>query len=223
MAIVDERRERCDGCGRTVALEELTAVSMPNGERVACCPGCAPHARRAARKTGSLDRSRGVCDGCGGSVLRRELEDLVVADGAVVTCCPSCREAAPGADGGAGADDAASATGSRDGSETDRERLCSQCHEWTREERFRVRTIDGRTEKLCGDCKEIADRNGVIADVGMRTPEAREVLDVGPDASADEIRRAYHRAVKSAHPDREGGSRGAFALVTEAYERLTER
>ncbi|WP_255169942.1 J domain-containing protein [Natrononativus amylolyticus] len=218
MAVADERRERCDGCGRTVSLETLTAVAMPGGEHVACCPTCEPHARAAARRSDSLDQRRGSCDGCTADVLRDRLEDAVLPDGTVVSCCPSCLEEVPGAS--ETGTDGASGDGRRaaDG----RKRLCSQCREWVFTERFRVRLVDGRTEKLCGDCKTAAERDGVITDVKMRAGEARDVLGVDADASDEEIREAFHREVKSAHPDRKSGSRAAFSLVTEAYDRLTE-
>lgn len=218
MAVADERRERCDGCGRTVVLEALTAVTMPNNERVACCPSCEPHARAAARKSDSLDQQRGACDGCTASVLRHSLEDVVLPDGTVVSCCPTCLEAAPETEESAETDSGDAAADGRAGDE----QLCSQCREWVLEERFHVRLIDDRTETLCADCKAVAERNGVIAAVKMRAVEARAILDVERGASGEAIRRAYHREVKRAHPDHESGSAEAFSLVTEAYNRLTD-
>ncbi|MFC4358688.1 ferredoxin Fer [Halobium salinum] len=44
-----------------------------------------------------------------------------------------------------------------------------------------------------------------------------DVLDVSPDADDTEIKRAYRRRVKEAHPDH-GGSRDEFARVRAAYE-----
>ena len=49
--------------------------------------------------------------------------------------------------------------------------------------------------------------------------EAYDVLGVSPDASADEIQRAYRRKVKEVHPDH-GGSEEKFVQVQSAYERL---
>lgn len=52
---------------------------------------------------------------------------------------------------------------------------------------------------------------------GERT--AYEVLEVGRDASAEEVRRAYRRAARAAHPD-VGGDPAAFRAVTRAWEVL---
>ncbi|WP_222918948.1 J domain-containing protein [Natrinema sp. SYSU A 869] len=255
MAVVGDRRVGCDGCGRTVALEDLTTVTMPDGEQVACCPACEPHARAAARKGDSLNQRREACDGCTETYLAAELEDIVLEDGTVLTCCRSCVAEAPAGDGDdesnengesdesgesnengesdesgesdvddAGTDGAGTAAVSDtadDESDGDRA-ICSQCQEWVTEERFRVTTIDERTERLCPDCKTETEAAGIIVDVAMRKTRAREVLDVDTDASDDAIREAFHRQVKRAHPDRQTGSRSAFNLVTEAYERLRE-
>ena len=231
MAVAGDRHGGCDGCGQTVPLEELTAVTMPDGERVACCPRCEPHAREAARKCSSLDQRRDTCDGCTDTYLESQLEDVVLDDGTVVACCPSCVAEVPGR--GSGADRRVSAsndtpsdagvertTGTDDA--TDEESLCTQCNEWIATERFPITTIDGRSERLCPACKDSAEQDGIIKDVGMRRAEAREVLRVERGATADEIRSAFHREVKRAHPDRKSGSASAFQLVTDAYERLAE-
>ena len=226
MAVADDRQAGCEGCGRTVPLEDLTTVTMPDGERVACCPRCEPHAREAARKCSSLDQRRATCDGCTGTYLEAELEDVVVADGTVLSCCPSCVAEAPdgtveagttSADaGGTGADERDE--GESNGGET----LCTQCNEWVTVELFSVTTIDGRTERLCPTCKERAEDDGIVKDVDMRATRAREILGVDADATDEAVREAFHRQVKRAHPDRDSGSKSAFKLVTEAYERLTE-
>jgi curved DNA-binding protein CbpA len=49
--------------------------------------------------------------------------------------------------------------------------------------------------------------------------DPRTVLGVGPDASLDEIRDAYHAKSKKHHPDM-GGDEWAFRMVTRAYEVL---
>lgn len=243
MAVADERREGCDGCGRTVSLEDLTAVTMPDGERIACCPQCEPHARAAAERPATDDDGRTTCDGCNDPFPRSELDDVELQDGAVVSCCPECLDEVPGRDGGTSGDGDASSTGtsaanassssrgeiaSVEGSgesaettelATTRNR-CSQCHEVVAVELFSVQTIDGRSEELCPTCKAIAEDKGVIESVKMRKSEAREVLGVDADASQKEIRDAFHAQVKNAHPDRKTGSRSAFKLVKEAYERL---
>ncbi|OLZ41009.1 molecular chaperone DnaJ [Natrinema saccharevitans] len=226
MAVVGERRAGCDGCGRTISLEDLTAVTMPDGERVACCPECEPHARAAARKGSSLDQRRAACDGCTDTFLEAELEDVVLSDGTVLTCCPSCAAEAPGTDVGVGAEGDGSATdGSADTTESDdaddRTR-CTQCREWVTEERFRVTTIDERTERLCSGCKADAEERGIVTDVAMRKIEAREVLGVERAVSDDRLREAFHEQVKRAHPDRKSGSESAFKLVRDAYDRLRD-
>ena len=49
--------------------------------------------------------------------------------------------------------------------------------------------------------------------------DPRTVLGVGPDASLDEIRDAYHAKSKKHHPDL-GGDEWAFRMVARAYEVL---
>lgn len=234
MAVADERREGCDGCGQTVSLENLTAVTMPDGERIACCPQCEPHARAAAEQSASAGDEERTCDGCNGTVPRDELKDADLPDGTVISCCPRCLNLVPGQnDASAGSDpgngsDGATQTGAssdRDGNAetTDlatTKHRCSQCHERVAEELFRVTTIDGRTEEMCPNCKAIAEEKGVVKSVKMRKSEAREILGVDDDATPEEIRTAFHKQVKSAHPDRKTGSRSAFKLVKQAYERL---
>lgn len=231
MAVVGDNQAGCDGCGRTVALEELTTVTMPDGDQVVCCPNCEPHARAVAEKGGSLDQRRDTCDGCTDTILVGELEDVVLDDGTVLTCCPSCAGEAPSRDGDAStntdnsSDSNASATSSGHAADAGTNldhRRCSQCREQGSEERFRVTTIDERTERLCADCKADAEERGIVATVEMRKTRAREVLGVDADATDDALREAYHRQVKRAHPDRSSGSMSAFQLVTDAYERLRD-
>ncbi|UTF52950.1 J domain-containing protein [Natronosalvus rutilus] len=228
MAVVDQRRERCDGCGRAVALENLSTVTMPDGERLACCPTCAPHAREAARKLESIDRPRGTCDGCRSSVPRNDLEDVVLTDGTVITCCSDCLEEVPGhGEAGTsesdGLDDGTGASVNEAMETTElatRRTLCSQCHEYVDEELYHVTTIDGRTEELCSDCKALAEEKGVVSGVKMRKSEAREILRVGDDVTNQELREAFLTQIKHAHPDKKSGSESAFKLVKEAYDRL---
>lgn len=228
MAVVDERRERCDGCGNTVPLESLTTVTMPDGERLACCGNCEPHAREAATKLGSLERSQDTCDGCRSEFPANDLEDVVLTDGTVVTCCPTCLEEVPRQDrssgvanpDGAGAGSTAGDTESESTELATPRQLCSQCHEWVREELYHVTTIDDRTEEMCSDCKAVAEHKGVVKRVRMRRGEAREILRVPETASTQEIREAFLTQIKHAHPDRKSGSESAFKLVKEAYDRL---
>ncbi|MGL5096728.1 MAG: J domain-containing protein [Planctomycetia bacterium] len=49
-----------------------------------------------------------------------------------------------------------------------------------------------------------------------------QVLGVAPDATLDEIRRAYREQVRRHHPDR-GGDPASFIAVTKAYEELVAR
>ena len=49
-----------------------------------------------------------------------------------------------------------------------------------------------------------------------------EVLGVGKDASADEVKKAFRRAAIQHHPDKEGGNEEKFKEVNEAYEVLKD-
>lgn len=216
MGVADERREGCDGCDRAVALTDLTTVSMPDGTRLACCPQCVPHARVAADKLAELDTNTDACDGCDDTFKTADLQDVVLTDGTVITVCPTCLAEVPGRSSvGDGPGGFASTEIAR------RKNLCSHCHEWVEAERFHVTVLDGRTEELCPDCKDAAVDEGVVTDVKMRRVEAREILDVDDDAEDEEIRQAFLTQVKHAHPDRDTGSRAAFRLVKDAYDRLS--
>jgi len=60
---------------------------------------------------------------------------------------------------------------------------------------------------------------------GDDRPSAREAartLGVSPDASEAELKHAYRRKVKEAHPDADGGTEEAFKRVTRAYDRLSD-
>jgi molecular chaperone DnaJ len=50
-----------------------------------------------------------------------------------------------------------------------------------------------------------------------------EVLGVGKDASADEIKKAFRRMAIKLHPDKEGGDEAKFKEVNEAYEILKDQ
>lgn len=49
-----------------------------------------------------------------------------------------------------------------------------------------------------------------------------EVLGVGKDASADEIKKAFRRKAVELHPDKEGGDEAKFKEVNEAYDVLKD-
>lgn len=49
-----------------------------------------------------------------------------------------------------------------------------------------------------------------------------EVLGVGKDASADEIKKAFRRLAVQHHPDKEGGDETRFKEINEAYEVLKD-
>lgn len=51
---------------------------------------------------------------------------------------------------------------------------------------------------------------------------ARRALEVGPSATAEEIRRAYRSKMAHAHPDR-GGSHNEAARLTAARDRLLKK
>ncbi len=49
-----------------------------------------------------------------------------------------------------------------------------------------------------------------------------EILGVGKDASADEIKKAYRRLAVQYHPDKDGGNEAKFKEINEAYEVLKD-
>ncbi|HEX6860211.1 MAG TPA: DnaJ domain-containing protein [Caulobacteraceae bacterium] len=57
---------------------------------------------------------------------------------------------------------------------------------------------------------------------GMSAEEARSVLGVGPQATAEEIQAAYTRLMRMAHPDK-GGTSGLAAQLNTARDRLLGR
>jgi curved DNA-binding protein len=57
-------------------------------------------------------------------------------------------------------------------------------------------------------------------DPAITLSRARELLGVGPFATAGEVRRAFREAAKVAHPDRPGGGSERFREVVAAYQKL---
>ena len=54
----------------------------------------------------------------------------------------------------------------------------------------------------------------------MDQPEARRLLGVGDDATADDVRRAFRRLVLEHHPDRAGGDGDTTRALVAAYRTL---
>lgn len=86
-----------------------------------------------------------------------------------------------------------------------------------RERRSRRERTDATRGRGDGSARQ-QQRN---APAGMSRARAREILEVGADASEADLRRAYRERVKAVHPDR-GGNPDAFRRVQRAYERLRE-
>lgn len=57
---------------------------------------------------------------------------------------------------------------------------------------------------------------------GPSLTEARSILGVGPEASAEDIRAAHARLIRLAHPDK-GGTAGLAAQLNAARDRLLKR
>lgn len=200
---LDQRRDTCDGCRSTVLASELEDVVLEDGTVLACCPSCAAQAPDKKRTTdgsdgiGDDDDETEAGDGGTGAEASEIGDPDTTATATTTTTTSTTAQDQP----------------------TDRTR-CSQCRTTVAAELFRVTTVDGRTERFCRSCKEEAKADGIVKDVEMRATRARDVLGVDEDATAEEIQTAYHQQVKRAHPDRKSGSRSAFQLVTDAYERL---
>jgi hypothetical protein len=57
---------------------------------------------------------------------------------------------------------------------------------------------------------------------GPSRTEAYRTLGLDPDASPEEVKRAYRERVKEVHPDTESGDEEAFKRINRAYETLTD-
>ncbi len=56
----------------------------------------------------------------------------------------------------------------------------------------------------------------------MNKRDYYEILGIGKDASADEIKKAFRRLAVQHHPDKEGGDESKFKEINEAYEVLKD-
>lgn len=226
MAVTDRRG--CDGCGRTLPLDDLYSVTMPDGHTAVCCPECREYAETAAEKQAELDQRRRACDGCGTEYKLSSLTEVTLSDGTSVLCCDDCERHVPGRGdrNSAADDDGSEETSTADGETSDETAVtanrCDQCRDTFTVELYRVETVDGRTETFCPDCKDEGVEDGIVTSIRMRRSEAYATLGVDGDADEEAIREAYLEKVKEVHPDRDEGSQAAFKEVKEAYDRLTE-
>jgi len=83
-----------------------------------------------------------------------------------------------------------------------------------RSERFRGAVGSGADERTRRTAPRTTD--------GPTEREARQVLEVGPEADEGDVRRAYREKVKEVHPDTPDGDEERFKKVAAAYERLAE-
>lgn len=224
MAVTDRRG--CDGCGRSLPVDDLYSVTMPDGHTAVCCPECREYAETAAEKQAGLDQRRRSCDGCGTEYRVAELSEVSLSDGTSVLCCDDCERHVPGRgddDREPAAETAGSASPTDGSDETAVTRnTCDGCRDTFTVELYRVETVDGRTQSFCPDCKDEGLDDGIVQAVRMRRAEAYATLEIAGDADDGTIRDAYLEKVKEAHPDRADGSRAEFKAVKRAYDRLTE-
>lgn len=145
MAAVDRRG--CDGCGRTLPIDELSAVTLAGTEQAVCCPRCREHMESvvdeaSTRSNGSSPAVR-ACSGCGESYPVTELTAFDLPDGETVACCTDCAEHARSL--------SQQSDVSGDGFE------CSGCGDAVPiGEREAVELDDGTTIVCCEECAEYA-------------------------------------------------------------------
>lgn len=177
MAVVDRRG--CDGCGRSLPVDELVAVSLPGDEHAVCCPECREHAESVADdESAAVPRQRGECEGCGSTRPVDEFETVTLPDESTVAVCEACREHAE-------------SMSRRTGVEG-RRGDCSGCGE-----RFDVNDItaveldDGTTVACCEDCATYAraaarttDHDSAFDGAAADDAAARSTADAGATADA---------------------------------------
>ncbi len=85
------------------------------------------------------------------------------------------------------------------------------------------RTTGRRHRAASGDASHSQRTPGTAPGAGpsMAPSDARDVLNVDPDADQATIRAAYRERVKAVHPDAPDGDTDQFKRVQEAYETLT--
>ncbi|HXV25131.1 MAG TPA: DnaJ domain-containing protein [Alphaproteobacteria bacterium] len=83
-----------------------------------------------------------------------------------------------------------------------------------------VSVLEGYLDRLHPQWRDRGSEGGQGGSAGAMTiEEARAILEVGPEATADEIREAHHRLMQKLHPDR-GGSNYLAAQINRARDLL---
>lgn len=80
----------------------------------------------------------------------------------------------------------------------------------------------GWREYFEGTTGEQSTHEGPTTSRKLDEQQARDILGVGPDATDEEIKAAYHRLLKAVHPD-QGGSNYLAARINEAKDFLLKR
>ena len=241
--LLDGATRACEGCGETVPATDLQPTPLTDGQTLDLCADCVSEAStiyQSGDASGAQSADQGASAGT-------TIGDGTGATGASVSSGVDATDAAKGAgttEDGAGSDGSGSsgssdssasdgrgggdsssgsdgtAEGGRTGKPATRDHVCDQCGDIFSIELYKVKTVDGRTEDFCPDCKDEGLHDGIVRDVELRRAQAYEVLELDGSADTGEIREAYIRRVKESHPDRSDGSRSEFMLVQQAYERL---
>ena len=179
MAVVDRRG--CDGCGRSLPVEDLVAVALPGDGHAVCCPECREHAESVVDDDPTADASqRGECEGCGTTRPVDAFDTVNVADGETVAVCDDCREHA----------ESMSRRTSVDGHRG----ACSGCGEaFAVSDMTAVELDDGETVACCEECASYAraatratsdDRPFADADEHEHAPSGGDDTAEAGDATA---------------------------------------